>query len=51
MNLVSAHNGLSWNLVVVYGPCSGEHRDNFIQWLYDGVDHTFAGIPQEEGMM
>jgi hypothetical protein len=35
MNFVSAHNGESWNLVSVYGPCHGELRDRFAGWLYN----------------
>ena len=33
----SAHTGQKWTLVVVYGPCQGEQRDLFVQWLYDLV--------------
>jgi hypothetical protein len=35
MNMVSVHNGESWNLVSVYGPCQGTLRDQFVQWLYN----------------
>jgi exonuclease III len=35
MNFVSAHNGESWNLVSVYGPCQGELKDRFASWLYN----------------
>jgi hypothetical protein len=35
MNFVSTHNGESWNLVSVYGPCQGELRDIFASWLYN----------------
>jgi hypothetical protein len=35
LNMVSAHNGESWNLVSVYGPCQGALRDQFVQWLYN----------------
>jgi hypothetical protein len=31
----STHNMQKWTLVVVYGPCQGELRDLFIQWLND----------------
>jgi hypothetical protein len=29
-------------LVNVYGPCTGEHREAFVQWLYD------LNIPTDE---
>jgi hypothetical protein len=35
LNMVSVHNGESWNLVSVYGPCQGALRDQFVQWLYN----------------
>jgi exonuclease III len=31
----SAYNNQLWQLVCVYGPCSGLERDTFIQWLHD----------------
>jgi endonuclease/exonuclease/phosphatase family metal-dependent hydrolase len=31
----SAHSLQKWTLVVVYGPCQGELRDLFVQWLYN----------------
>jgi endonuclease/exonuclease/phosphatase family metal-dependent hydrolase len=31
----SAHNNQPWQLVCVYGPCSGPERDIFVQWLHD----------------
>jgi exonuclease III len=31
----SAHNNEPWQLVCVYGPCSGPERDIFVQWLHD----------------
>jgi exonuclease III len=35
VNFTSIHSGESWNLVSVYGPCQGELRDNFVNWLYN----------------
>lgn len=31
----SRHNAETWTLTTVYGPCHGEKRDLFVQWLYD----------------
>ena len=36
----SVHSQQKWTLVVVYGPCHGEQRDLFVQWLYDLVIPT-----------
>jgi hypothetical protein len=33
--MTSLHNGESWTLVSVYGPCKGIQRDNFAHWLYN----------------
>jgi exonuclease III len=38
----SAHTSQKWTLVVVYGPCEGEERDHFVQWLYN------LSIPHDE---
>jgi exonuclease III len=38
----SAHTNQKWTLVVVYGPCEGEERDNFVRWLYN------LAIPDDE---
>ena len=35
IKFTSAHNGESWTLVIVYGPCQGPSRDDFVQWLYN----------------
>ena len=35
IQFTSRQNNESWTLVVVYGPCQGEGRDNFINWLYN----------------
>ena len=35
IKFTSRQNNESWTLVVVYGPCHGEGRDNFINWLYN----------------
>ena len=29
------HNGESWTLASVYGPCGGRDRDDFVDWLYN----------------
>ena len=34
VDFTSVHNGHSWTLVTVYGPCQGIERDNFVAWLY-----------------
>ena len=34
IEFVSRQNNERWTLVVVYGPCQGEARDNFVNWLY-----------------
>jgi hypothetical protein len=31
----SVHNGDSWKLTTVYGPCQGQDRQMFIDWLND----------------
>jgi hypothetical protein len=31
----STQSAQSWTLVNLYGPCTGDSRDNFVQWLYD----------------
>lgn len=33
MKLTAKHNGDSWFLTNVYGPCTQEGKSNFIQWL------------------
>ena len=35
VEFTSTHSGQKWTLVSVYGPCQGEERDEFVQWLYD----------------
>ena len=34
IEFVSRQNNERWTLVVVYGPCQGEARDNFVTWMY-----------------
>jgi hypothetical protein len=29
------HTTQKWKLTTIYGPCHGERRDQFVQWLYD----------------
>jgi hypothetical protein len=35
LTIISIINSLSWNLVVVYGPCRQPDRDEFVIWLYN----------------
>jgi hypothetical protein len=35
LTFTSAINSISWNLVVVYGPCRQPDRDEFVNWLYN----------------
>ena len=35
INFTSRQNNEQWKLVSVYGPCQGEPRDNFVNWLYN----------------
>jgi hypothetical protein len=35
MHFSSTSNNQPWQLVTVYGPCSGLERDTFVQWLHD----------------
>jgi hypothetical protein len=36
----STYNNQPWQLVTVYGPCSGIERDQFVKWLHD-LDISF----------
>jgi exonuclease III len=31
----SVHESSIWTLTTVYGPCQGEERDRFVEWLYN----------------
>ena len=42
INFQSVHSAQNWTLVVVYGPCQGELRDDFVHWLYN------LNIPDDE---
>jgi exonuclease III len=33
LKMLSTHSQISWNLVVVYGPCRQLARDQFVNWL------------------
>ena len=35
ISFTSVHNNEQWFLVNVYGPCQGEMRDEFVNWLYN----------------
>lgn len=48
IKFTSTHSNQQWTLVTLYGPCQGEERDNFVQWLYnlnvpDDEDWLFMG--------
>jgi hypothetical protein len=36
------HSSQTWTLVNIYGPCTGEDRDEFVQWLFN------LNIPPDE---
>jgi endonuclease/exonuclease/phosphatase family metal-dependent hydrolase len=42
VHFTSTQSAQSWTLVNIYGPCTGENRDKFVQWLYD------LNIPDDE---
>jgi hypothetical protein len=42
LHFTSAHSDQAWALVCVYGPCHGQLRDDFIQWLFN------LDIPNDE---
>jgi hypothetical protein len=31
----SKHNAESWKFTTVYGPCQGEDREHFVDWLFN----------------
>jgi hypothetical protein len=35
LKMLSTHSQISWNLVVVYGPCRQPARDQFVNWLFN----------------
>ena len=35
VKFTSTHNGQTWSLISIYGPCQGPDRDDFIYWLND----------------
>jgi hypothetical protein len=35
IKLLSTQSSSFWYLSNIYGPCTGEDRNNFVQWLYD----------------
>jgi exonuclease III len=35
VHFTSTQSAQSWTLVNIYGPCTGENRENFVQWLYN----------------
>ena len=42
VHFTSKHDNFSWTLMNIYGPCSGELREQFVEWLYD------LSIPDDE---
>jgi hypothetical protein len=42
VHLTSTQSAQSLNLINIYGPCVGEERENFVQWLFD------LNIPDDE---
>jgi len=45
IEFVSRQNNDKWTFVVVYGPCQGQARDNFVTWIYN------LNIPVEENWL
>lgn len=45
ISFVSTQSAESWNLVNVYGPCTGQERINFTSWLFD------LHIPDDENWL
>src|SRR6266540_833287 len=35
VQFTSKHDGTTWKLTGVYGPCQGEEREEFVHWLHD----------------
>jgi exonuclease III len=42
VHFTSVHSSQAWTLVNIYGPCTGEYRDEFVQWLFN------LNIPPDE---
>jgi exonuclease III len=42
VHFTSVHSSQSWTLVNIYGPCSGDSRGEFVQWLFN------LNIPPDE---
>jgi hypothetical protein len=34
-HFTSTHSAQTWTLVNIYGPCSGEAREDYVQWLFE----------------
>ena len=45
VHFTSKHNNEQWTLVTVYGPCRGQARDDFVDWLYN------LSIPDSENWL
>ncbi|KAJ1266847.1 hypothetical protein BS78_07G010400 [Paspalum vaginatum] len=47
VKFTSVHDNSNWILTTVYGPCQGEERDNFVNWMNDiqigGANWMFVG--------
>ena len=42
VHFTSTHSGQSWTLINIYGPCNGELREKFIEWMFE------VHIPDDE---
>ena len=42
VHFTSTQSAQSWTLINIYGPCAGDMRDQFVQWLYQ------LNIPDDE---
>ena len=45
VSFVATQSDEAWNLVNVYGPCSGQRRVDFTSWLFD------LNIPDDENWL
>ena len=42
VHFTSKHDSYSWTLINIYGPCTGDLRKEFVDWLYD------LSVPDDE---
>ena len=45
VHFTAKQDALSWTLINIYGPCNGDLRDAFVEWLYD------LAIPDDENWL